>query len=163
MVVTLHLLYYEEVFRQNITGRSSDWRIILLIAPSPHRDMRVANHRKDAKGAEEKNRRWETGKAVRLRNSPSQHPCFLSSVFLCDLRVLCGERTIFKDWFCNVRHRLQRRYRSLYSWFLTQGITYLASEISWSGISFSFLSLQGTPVCSKIDFMQILSYIAYPL
>ena len=36
MDVTLHLLYYEEDFWQNITGRFSDWRIILLVAPSPH-------------------------------------------------------------------------------------------------------------------------------
>src|SRR3989304_4915059 len=38
MGITLHLLYYEEDFSANITGRSSDWRIILLIAPSPHRE-----------------------------------------------------------------------------------------------------------------------------
>ena len=36
MGIALHLLYFEEVFRQNITGRSSDWRIILLVAPSSH-------------------------------------------------------------------------------------------------------------------------------
>ena len=41
MDITLHLLYYEEVFRQNITGRSSDWRIILLVAPSPRHKARV--------------------------------------------------------------------------------------------------------------------------
>jgi len=41
MGITLHLLYDEEVFRQNITGRSSDWRIILLIAPSPRHKARV--------------------------------------------------------------------------------------------------------------------------
>ncbi len=38
MGITLHLLYDEEVFRQNVTGRYSDFRIVLLVAPSPHRE-----------------------------------------------------------------------------------------------------------------------------
>src|SRR3990167_5912804 len=54
MDVTLHLLYDEEVFRQNITGRSSDWRIILLVAPSPHRESESGEFTAKAQRAQRK-------------------------------------------------------------------------------------------------------------